>query len=253
MAQAMRKLESVPDPVRQARIDLAACHRLAHRMGFDDTIYNHFTYMVPGHKDRFLVKSHGLLMSEITASNLIVVDAKGKTLEGDGWVEASALYIHAPVHMNVPNAVCCLHAPPPYATWLTQLEDNEIMMINQDSPRFFERVTYDNRFEGTAVVADEGARLARGFGNKRILMSANHGVTVIAPNAAEAFYDLYYIERVCRWQYLLACSGKTPRLIPDETVRKTAEELNAEFEQGAKLMFEAFKRELDREEPDYKN
>jgi ribulose-5-phosphate 4-epimerase/fuculose-1-phosphate aldolase len=49
------------DPVRQARIDLAAAYRLANRFGYDDGIWNHFTLTVPGADDRFMVKPHGLL------------------------------------------------------------------------------------------------------------------------------------------------------------------------------------------------
>ena len=36
----------VRDAERQARIDLAAAHRLAARFGWNDNIYNHFTHAV---------------------------------------------------------------------------------------------------------------------------------------------------------------------------------------------------------------
>ena len=60
MALIATTLESTPDSMHQARVDLAAAHRLAYRFGFDDGIHNHFTLMVPGATDRFLVKAHGL-------------------------------------------------------------------------------------------------------------------------------------------------------------------------------------------------
>ena len=78
MALNVRVLDSSSAALRQARVDLAAAHRIAHRFGFDDGIWNHFTLMVPGTTDRFLVKAHGLLMNEITASNLIVADTEGE-------------------------------------------------------------------------------------------------------------------------------------------------------------------------------
>ncbi len=71
------RIDEKADAVWRARVDLAAAHRLAHRFGFDDGIWNHFTLMVPGAKDRFFVKPHGVLMSEVTASNLIVSDFDG--------------------------------------------------------------------------------------------------------------------------------------------------------------------------------
>ena len=47
------------------------------------------------------MKPHGLLMSEITASNLIVVDCDGDTVRGEGEVETTALHIHAAIHLAV--------------------------------------------------------------------------------------------------------------------------------------------------------
>jgi ribulose-5-phosphate 4-epimerase/fuculose-1-phosphate aldolase len=72
------------DEIWQARIDLAAAYRLAVRFGFNEGIDNHFTLMVPGSRDRFLLNAFGLHWSEVTASNLLVVDAK------DMWWKAMA-------------------------------------------------------------------------------------------------------------------------------------------------------------------
>ena len=47
----------VADPallVRQARIDLAALHRIAAGLGWSESVVNHMTFMPPGHDDRFL-------------------------------------------------------------------------------------------------------------------------------------------------------------------------------------------------------
>ena len=68
MAVRAIDLERDREAERRARVDLAAVHRLAHRFGWNDNIYNHLTYTVPGHPNQFLVKAHGYLMSEITAS-----------------------------------------------------------------------------------------------------------------------------------------------------------------------------------------
>jgi len=44
---------------RRARIDLAACHRLAARFGFSEGIDNHMTMLVPGHSERFYLAPLG--------------------------------------------------------------------------------------------------------------------------------------------------------------------------------------------------
>jgi hypothetical protein len=70
------------DPVTRTRRDLAAAYRLAAVHGWDDGIWNHFSIRLPGAPNRFLVKPHGLFFSEVTASNLVVVDDRGTVVVG---------------------------------------------------------------------------------------------------------------------------------------------------------------------------
>jgi len=79
---------------RRARIDLAACHRLAARFGFSEGIDNHMTMLVPGHSERFYLAPFGLLWSEVKASDLLELDFTGTVVAGSGLVEDTALYIH---------------------------------------------------------------------------------------------------------------------------------------------------------------
>ena len=48
----------------QARVDLAAAHRLAWMHGFSEGIFNHLTYVVPGHSDRYYQIPFGMHWSE---------------------------------------------------------------------------------------------------------------------------------------------------------------------------------------------
>ena len=249
MTLAARTLESTPDSIYQSRIDLAAAHRLAHRFGFDDGIHNHFTLMVPGATNQFLVKAHGLLMSEITANNLIVVDTQGNVIEGSGSIERSAFCIHAAIHICHPAAKCVLHAHPPYSTWLADVEDGRLCMTNQDILRFHERVAYDDGYEGADN--EVGEQFAGAMGNKSVLVSRNHGITVVGDTVAEAFYDLYYLELACKRQYLLATSGCKASVVPENISARTRQVIDSEFATSAALYFDALKRQLDREGSGY--
>ncbi len=244
-------LEPDREAERQARVDLAAVHRLAHRFGWNDNIYNHLTYAVPGHPDQFLVKAHGYLMSEITASNLIVVDTAGNTVNGEGEVETTALHIHAAIHLQVPHATCVLHLHPPFSTWLTCLEENRLGMVNQACLRYHDRIAYDDEYAGLATAREEGERMARVIGNRRVVMHANHGITTVAPTVAEAFTDLFFLERCCEDYHRVISSSAKPRLVADDVAERTAEEMGDMSETEAELTFAAWKRILDREEPDY--
>ena len=55
----------------EARVDLAAAHRLAVMQGFHEGIFNHLTQVVPGKPDRYYQIPFGMLWSEVKASSFI--------------------------------------------------------------------------------------------------------------------------------------------------------------------------------------
>src|ERR1700690_1362517 len=59
---------SLSDTRWQARVDLAAAHRLAVMHGFHEGIFNHLTLRVPGANNRYYQIPFGLHWSEVTAS-----------------------------------------------------------------------------------------------------------------------------------------------------------------------------------------
>ena len=250
---ALSEVSSTTDPVRQARVDLAAFHRLAARFALDDGIWNHFSLTVPGRPDLFLIKAHGLLCGEVTASNLIAVDGQGNTVDGQGVAERTGVCIHAPIHRAKPGAACVLHTHMRYATWLSMVEGGRLMPINQKSLRYYGRIAYDDHYSGVAVEEDEGRRMTEALGDNNILILANHGVIVTGPTVAETFYDLYYLELCCKEQFTLVSSGAEPRLIPQDVVALTQSQFADAEDGGADLYFDALKRRLDDEEPDYRD
>ena len=250
---SLNAISSADDPARAARVDLAAAHRLAARFGLDDGIWNHFSLEVPDRPAHFLVKPHGLLCREITASNLIAVDAEGATVEGRGAAERTAVCIHSPVHLARADAACVLHAHPRYATWLSMVEGGRLMPINQDGMRYYGRISYDDEYCGVALDAAEGERIAGALGDNTILILANHGVIVTGETVAAAFYDLYYLELCCQEQFTLLASGAAPRLIAPAVAERTRKQFEGAEAGGAALYFEALKRRLDAEEPDYRS
>ena len=105
---------SIRDRVGEAewrmRVDLAAAYQLAHLYRWTDMIYTHFSARVPGTED-FLINPYGLLFDEITASNLVRIDAEGKVLDdplGMGVNEAGFV-IHSCIHRARPEINCVIH------------------------------------------------------------------------------------------------------------------------------------------------
>ena len=133
---------------------------------------------VPGQDDRYLILPFGLHWSEARASDMIVFDESGKTLEGDGIVELSAQCIHAPIH-RITGARVVLHTHQTWALALNMLENNRLLPASQTAAFFHGRVAYDDTYAGTADTLEEGERLAHLIGDKPVTFMKNHGVLVV--------------------------------------------------------------------------
>ena len=247
----VENIESKAGVERAARIDLAAAFRLAVRLDMHEGVCNHLSLMLPGSGDRFLINRFGLHWGEVTASNLLTLDAAGKILEGEGEFEKTAFYIHSRIHLANPNAACVLHTHMPYATALTLTEPGRLEMVEQNALRFVDDIAYDDEYNGLVVDNAEGDRLARVLGTKRVMFLANHGLIVAGQSVAEAFDLMYYLERACRLQVLALSTGRTLRPVTDKVARQTYAMLLEQNTIYAEAHFSALKRILDREEPDY--
>ncbi len=98
----------------QARMQLAACYRIFDMLGWTEMIYNHITLRVPssvsGEARQFLINPFGLHYSEVTASNLVKIDAQGQVLDGSSYpVNPAGFVVHAAIHEGVPDAHCVMH------------------------------------------------------------------------------------------------------------------------------------------------
>ncbi|NCF82296.1 MAG: rRNA adenine methyltransferase [Proteobacteria bacterium] len=243
----------VADPVAQAKIDLAAAHRLAALHELEEGIDNHFTVTVPGHEDRFLILPFGLHWSEARASDIIAFDESGSTLEGEGIVELSAQCIHAPIH-RVTGARVVLHTHQTWALALNMLENNRLVPASQSAAFFHGHIAYDDTYTGTADSLEEGERLARVVGDKPVVFMKNHGVLVTGETVAEAYRCLDMLERVCRAQVLAMSTGEPLAVLADDIVAQVQTPPGNDRHPGgerARLFFEAMKRILNRELPGY--
>jgi len=255
MSVSPRPFAKPSEAQRQAKIDLAACHRLGCRFGLNEGIDNHLTLLVPGHRDRFYLAPFGLHWSEVKASAFMEIDFDGQLVAGLGPIEDTALHIHLPVHRAAPHAACVFHTHMPYATALSMLENPRLEMAVQSALGFYDDIAYDTHYNGLALDDAEGERMARVLGQKSVLMLANHGALVIGASVPEAFERLYFLERAAQAQVLALSTGRKLRLIPDAVAQATLAQFKASAAIGGRgrpeLHFAALKRLLDRSEPDY--
>lgn len=247
-----RNVNLETDEIWQARIDLAACLRTAARHGLEEGICNHFSAVVPGHPDLFLVNRLGYAFEEASASNLLICDFDGNVLSGDGEPEATAFYIHARLHRMSPRVGAAFHTHMPNATALSMLEGEPLVWAGQTALKFYGRTVVDEDYNGLALDEREGDRIAAVLGDNDILFMKNHGVMVCAANIAEAWDDLYYLERAAEVQLKAMSTGRTLLPVKPEIAAATARQMREGDPESARLHLESIKRVLDRKDPDYK-
>ena len=237
--------------VRQARIDLAACFRMAARLGMHEGICNHFSAVVPGRDDLMLVNPYGWGFAEMTASRLLITDLEGRVVAGDGVPEATAFFIHARMHLKNPRARAAFHTHMPYATALAMLEGPPLTWAGQTALKFYGRTLVDEDYNGLALDTAEGDRIAASIGEADIVFMRNHGVMVVGPGIAEAWDDLYYLERAAQAQWLAESTGRKLQPIPEDLARKTYDQMREGDGESARLHLESVKRILMADAPDF--
>lgn len=244
----------VPPTEAEARADLAAAFRWAARLDWHESIANHFSVAISEDRCRFLMNPDGRHFSRIRASELLLLDARDETLPaGPGAPDPTAWYLHALLHRRLPQARCILHTHMPHATALCCIKDFELLMLDQNACRFHCRVAYDRGYDGMALSAAEGERVAALLADgKSVLMMGNHGVLVVGPSIAEAFDDLYYLERAAKVQLLALATGLTPALIPADVAAKACAQWFSYPGDYSRKHFDALRGILDEEEPDYR-
>jgi ribulose-5-phosphate 4-epimerase/fuculose-1-phosphate aldolase len=242
------------DAIATGKVHLAAAHRLAALHDLEEGIDNHFTMTVPGREDQYLILPFGFHWSEARASDMMVFNEAGQTLEGKGVVELSAKCIHAPIHRLTGTKVV-LHTHQTWATALNMLKDNRLLPASQTAAFFHDRIAYDDHYSGLADSLAEGERLAGLMQGKNVLFMRNHGVLVIGDTMAQAYRYLYKLERVCRNQILALGTGRPLEVLSAEVVARVQmpnPDDSHSRQERERLFFEAMMRVLDRELPGFR-
>lgn len=243
--------------LEQAKVHLAAAHRLAALHELDEGIDNHFTVAVPGAQDQYLILPFGRHWSEARASDMMVFNEAGDTLSGSGPVELSAQCIHAPIH-RITGVAVVMQTHQTWATALNMLQDNRLLPLSQTAAFFDGNVAYDDTYTGLADTLAEGERLARLLGHKHAILMKNHGALVVGDTVAQAYRRLYRLERVCRMQLIAmaAATGSGGQLaVLGRDVVERVQAINPHDshsrDERERLFFEAMMRVLDRVNPGY--
>ncbi|WP_227691382.1 class II aldolase/adducin family protein [Psychrobacter aestuarii] len=233
-----------------ARVDLAACFRWFARLGMHEAVANHFSASISDDGSKFLINPKWQHFSTIKASDLIVLDTNNPDETLLAKIDPTAWAIHGQIHLLRPDVKCVLHLHPIYTTAISTLKDPTIKPIDQNTARYFNRVSYDDCYQGMADSDAEGKRLAELLGAHSRLMMGNHGVLIGSHSIGVAFDDMYTIERACQVLATGYATNQDLNLIPDAMAEKTAQDWES-IEDFSEAHFAETKRVLLIEEPDF--
>jgi ribulose-5-phosphate 4-epimerase/fuculose-1-phosphate aldolase len=232
----------------QLRCDLAATFRLCAREKWNEGIGNHNSAMIPG-TDCMLINPRGLIFHELRASDLLVCDLHGNVVSGSGELRKVAHHIHSRIHITHPQAKIVLHVHPPCCTALSIIDGGRLEMAHFNDTVFGDRIVYDDTMNGTVLDDSEGDRIARLLGNKTTMIMGSHGLTTVGDTVADAFCELAAVERSAMWQMIAKSTGGKLRQLPDQMRKRHTGPLREVWD--SELEFAAYRRLLDRDEPDY--
>jgi ribulose-5-phosphate 4-epimerase/fuculose-1-phosphate aldolase len=243
-----------PDEWR-ARVQLAACYRIFDALCWTELIYNHITLRLPesvtGGRAQFLINPFGLEYAEVTASNLLKVDAQGNKLDDSGWpVNPAGFTVHAALHQSIPDAHCVMHTHTT-AGLAVACTRSGLAQNNFYSAQLHGLVAYHD-FEGITIHADEAPRLVRAIGDKPLAILRNHGLLAWAPTLPLAFVRLWTLQRACEIQVAQAALGPAVA-VPEAVAQRTTQD-SIEFDQqfaAGQDVFDALVRRIDRIDRSY--
>ena len=199
IALAQRPKE-IPAAEWQLRVELAAFYRVVHAFGWSDLIYNHITVRVPGDDIAFLINPFGLLYEEVTAANLVKINAQGEKLTPSEYdVNPAGFVIHSAIHAARSDAHCIIHTHTKDGMAVAGKADG-LLFDNFYSSGFYGRVSYHD-FQGVTTDDSEKLSLIASLGpTNDVLILRNHGLLVLGPHVPSVFATIYRLERACEIQ-----------------------------------------------------
>ena len=210
----------------ETRVHLAAAFRIAHHLGWNNTIRNHITARVPDAPDTFLMNPMGLGWHEVTASSLLKIGLDCTVLTPTELKPAPAgLNFHSAILRAKPELACTLHVHPLDGVVISATKQG-LIYVDQGSCTLYGDVAYHD-YEGLAQEEDEGPRIVTDLGDKHAMIMWNHGLLSVGRTIGEAFCVMVRLTSACALQVKLTTAGADIRHLPEDIVQHTHAQMAA--------------------------
>jgi ribulose-5-phosphate 4-epimerase/fuculose-1-phosphate aldolase len=190
---------SDPDSLRAHRKrQLALAYRVFGALGWGSLGDGHISARDPERADCFWLGRYGVPFRYLTVDDLVLVGPDG-TVEGGGFINMAAYYIHGPVHEARPDVVSAVHCHTPYGTPFSATV-TKLAPISQESCAFFGDHEIFDDDEVSIASTDGGKRIAAAMGDTRAMILRNHGLLTVGATVGAAMGYFLMMERCAEVQ-----------------------------------------------------
>ena len=255
MSAVMKPAKRIADLVSpeewRARQELACAYRLFDHFGWHELIYNHITLRVPGERGHFLINPFGLMYREVTASNLVKVDIDGQIVLGEHPINRAGFVIHSAIHRAREDAHAVAHTHTT-AGQAVSCQEHGLLPMSFSAAMFHDRIAYHD-FEGITLDLDEQERLLADLGGKDVMILRNHGLLTCGPTLADAFQEMYQLQRSCEVQVAALAGGARVILLREELAIRATNQFARTARNGVenRMMFDAMTRWMVDKDPSF--
>jgi ribulose-5-phosphate 4-epimerase/fuculose-1-phosphate aldolase len=237
-----------------AREELAGLYRLFDVLGWHELIYNHITVRAPDERNCFLINPFGLMYREVKASNLVKIDIDGNVVGSSAYgVNPAGFVVHSAVHRNRHDAHCVMHTHTTAGLAVACQKDG-LLPMSFPAAFYTDRISYHD-FEGITLDTDECDRLAKNLGTNNVMILRNHGLLTCGPTAADAFGEMFHLQRACEVQIAAMSGGAKINMPPIEVSRRAAKQFEGVSRQGPQngMLLAAMLRWMDDVSPGFRD
>jgi len=192
-----------------------------------------------------------MMFEEITASSLVKIDLGGNKVSDSPYgINPAGFTIHSAVHEARHDAHCVLHLHTTAGVAVSAQKDG-LLPISQQALFPLSALAY-HAYEGVALNPEEKPRLVADLGENNFMILRNHGLLTCGDTVAQAFLNMYILQRSCEVQVMAQAGGQALVSIPQpilagiqamsKTVTRGA---------GAQLAWPGLLRKMDRLDPGY--
>lgn len=215
--------EPLKDPVAESlrrRKELVIACRLTASLGLDWGTAGHITVRDARHPDCFWVNAYGRAFGLMGLDDLLLVDATGRVLEGNGTLNPAAFAVHAAIHEARPEVLAAAHGHSTHGkAWATL--GRRLDPITQDACAFYDDHDVLELFSGVVLSEEEGQLITRTLGRGKALVLQSHGLLTVGSTLEACIWWFVAMDNACRVQLMAEAVGR-PRTLPHEVAARTA-------------------------------